>query len=76
VTRRWPSAGRSSRSASRLAPTCWTALKTRAELVERLTARVTELHSYDCPCVVALPIVAGNADYLDWIACETARVGA
>ena len=46
-------------------------LKTRAELVERLTARIRELHRYDCPCVVALPIEAGNPAYLDWIARET-----
>src|SRR5919106_4872515 len=46
-------------------------LKTRAELVEPLTARIRELHSYECPCVVALPIAAGNPDYLDWIAGET-----
>jgi periplasmic divalent cation tolerance protein len=46
-------------------------LKTRTELVERLTARIRELHSYDCPCVVALPIEAGNPAYLDWIARET-----
>ena len=46
-------------------------LKTRAELVERLTGRIRELHSYECPCVVALPIAAGNPDYLDWIANET-----
>jgi periplasmic divalent cation tolerance protein len=46
-------------------------LKTRAELVERLIARIRELHNYECPCVVALPIAAGNPDYLDWIARET-----
>jgi periplasmic divalent cation tolerance protein len=43
-------------------------LKTRSDLVEQLTERVKELHGYDCPCVVALPIVS---DYLDWIAAET-----
>jgi periplasmic divalent cation tolerance protein len=47
-------------------------LKTRSDLIERLTARVKQLHSYDCPCVVAMPIVAGNPAYLDWIAGETA----
>jgi periplasmic divalent cation tolerance protein len=46
-------------------------LKTRTELVERLTVRIGELHSYECPCVVALPVAAGNPDYLDWIAAET-----
>ncbi len=46
-------------------------VKTRAELVERLVERVKALHSYDCPCVVALPIEAGNPDYLAWIGAET-----
>jgi len=46
-------------------------LKTRSDLVERLTARVKELHSYDCPCVVALPITDGNPDFLRWIVEET-----
>jgi periplasmic divalent cation tolerance protein len=46
-------------------------LKTRNDLVERLTSRVRELHSYSCPCIVAMPITAGNPGYLDWIAGET-----
>lgn len=46
-------------------------LKTRSDLVEPLTARVKDLHSYDCPCVVALPITSGNPDFLQWIAEET-----
>src|SRR3990167_3474386 len=41
--------------------------KTSEPLVEELTARIREMHSYDCPCVVALPIVAGNPSFLDWI---------
>ncbi|WP_041041435.1 divalent-cation tolerance protein CutA [Paramagnetospirillum magnetotacticum] len=45
--------------------------KTRAELVESVIARVRERHSYACPCVVALPIEAGNPAYLDWIKTET-----
>jgi periplasmic divalent cation tolerance protein len=47
-------------------------LKSRAELIAPLTARVKALHSYTVPCVVALPIESGNADYLAWIARETA----
>ena len=46
-------------------------LKTRAELVDALTAKVKELHSYDCPCVVALPIDAGNPEFLAWIEADT-----
>ena len=47
-------------------------LKTRSDLIDRLTARIRELHSYACPCVVAMPIAAGNPGYLDWIFQETA----
>jgi periplasmic divalent cation tolerance protein len=41
--------------------------KTRADLFDRLETRVKELHSYDCPCIVALPVSAGHAPYLEWI---------
>ena len=47
--------------------------KTRSELVDRVIARVQELHSYDCPCVVSWPMEAGNADYLRWLRDETTR---
>ena len=39
-------------------------IKTRRALVPRLTARVRELHSYDVPELIVLPIVAGAAPYL------------
>lgn len=45
--------------------------KTRADLVEALTTFVRDMHSYTCPCIVALPIVGGNPDFLQWIATET-----
>jgi periplasmic divalent cation tolerance protein len=47
-------------------------LKTRAALAERVTQRVRELHSYDCPCVAILPVMGGNPAYLDWLLAETA----
>ena len=47
--------------------------KTTALKVAALTAAVCELHSYDCPCVIALPIVDGNAHYVDWIGREAAN---
>jgi len=46
--------------------------KTKASLVEKVTERVKELHSYSCPCVVALPIESGNPAFLKWIDEETA----
>jgi periplasmic divalent cation tolerance protein len=48
-------------------------VKSRAELFEALAARVRALHSYDIPAIVAWPIIAGDAAYLDWIRAETAQ---
>ena len=42
--------------------------KTMQETVQRLTERVKELHPYDVPEVIALPVTAGSADYLKWVA--------
>jgi periplasmic divalent cation tolerance protein len=53
-------------------PEARVALHTRRTLIEALTARVLELHPYDVPCVIALPLVGGNPAYLRWIADETA----
>jgi periplasmic divalent cation tolerance protein len=46
-------------------------LKTQVSLLDQLTAAVKGLHSYSVPCVVALPIVGGNPDYLSWLMRET-----
>lgn len=42
-------------------------LKTRAAAVPGLVARVAELHPYDVPEVLALPVLAGHAPYLAWV---------
>ena len=47
------------------------ALHTRRSLVEAVVARVVELHEYDVPCVLAVPLVGGHPGYLRWIAQET-----
>lgn len=47
-------------------------LKTRTSLFSRLAAEIRAAHSYECPCIVALPIMAGDAGFLDWIAAQTA----
>ena len=46
-------------------------MKTTEQLVERTIVRVKQPHSYECPCVVAVPIVAGNPEFLTWICGET-----
>jgi periplasmic divalent cation tolerance protein len=42
-------------------------IKTRRGVWDRLTSRVHELHSYDMPEIIALPLVAGSERYLRWI---------
>lgn len=46
-------------------------IKTSRERIEQLIERVRELHSYTVPEVIAMPIHAGNADYLKWVHNET-----
>jgi periplasmic divalent cation tolerance protein len=42
-------------------------IKTKESLAEELIKKVKSMHSYDCPCVISLPIIGGNKEYLDWI---------
>ena len=46
-------------------------IKTKVALFEAVRGRVRELHSYEAPEIVMLPVTAGDADYLAWIAAET-----
>lgn len=48
-------------------------LKARAADVPSLEARVQALHSYEVPEVLALPVAAGGALYLTWLAEATDR---
>ena len=42
-------------------------LKTKKILFKRVCAQVKSLHSYQTPEIIALPIVDGSEDYLNWI---------
>lgn len=44
------------------------AIKTTRRRYPALERRVRELHSYDLPEIVALPLHAGSASYLRWVA--------
>ena len=46
-------------------------LKTQAENVDRIVEKVKSMHSYDCPCVISIPISGGNTNFLNWINTET-----
>jgi periplasmic divalent cation tolerance protein len=46
-------------------------IKTQADLFNRVSDAVKELHSYDLPECVMLEVAAGSSEYLDWIAENT-----
>lgn len=48
-------------------------LKSTEDLTASLTDRVRELHPYDCPCVVTIPIQGGHDEFLEWITHETKK---
>ena len=41
--------------------------KTSSVMAPVLVKRVKELHSYEVPEIICLPITTGSGDYLDWI---------
>jgi periplasmic divalent cation tolerance protein len=45
--------------------------KTTHDRFEELARLIVEQHSYDTPEIIATPVVAGSADYLDWISDQT-----
>ncbi len=41
--------------------------KTSGEKLDRLTTRIKELHSYEVPEIIALPIKRGSSEYFRWL---------
>lgn len=46
-------------------------LKSTQSLENRLISRIRELHSYECPAIIVLPVLGGNDAFLDWVRAET-----
>jgi len=42
-------------------------IKTRRSIFPKLTDRVIELHPYQVPEIIALPVVEGSSSYLQWV---------
>jgi len=42
-------------------------IKTDLRQFEHLETRIKQLHSYEVPEIIALPILKGSANYLNWI---------
>jgi periplasmic divalent cation tolerance protein len=47
------------------------ALHTRTSLVQAVIDRTLHAHPYEVPCILAIPVKAGNPDYIQWVISET-----
>lgn len=45
--------------------------KSHRSVFHEIIEQVRKLHSYETPEIIALPIVEGSKEYLDWVAKET-----
>ena len=52
-------------------PECLMIMKTKLGLFEKLEARVKELHPYQVPEIISMPIVKGYPPYLHWLSSQT-----
>lgn len=50
-------------------------VKTRASLLDDIVQLVKEIHSNDVPEIIALPVVGGSKDYLEWVGGEVGGEG-
>ena len=41
--------------------------KTKKSRFDEVAAEIRRYHSYQCPQIIAIPIICGNDDYLQWI---------
>jgi periplasmic divalent cation tolerance protein len=46
-------------------------IKTRAALYQQVEAAIRELHDYEVPEIVAVPVIHGSDSYIGWLADET-----
>ena len=46
-------------------------IKTRKDLYEELERAIKAIHPYETPEIIAVPLIAGSADYVAWVEQET-----
>ncbi len=45
-------------------------VKTRSDLLDEVIRLVEEIHSYEVPEIIAIPVAGGNSEYLEWLNSE------
>lgn len=46
-------------------------IKTRAALFPEVETAIRQLHPYELPEIIAVPVSCGSSEYLDWVGSET-----
>lgn len=52
---------------------CIMLVKTLERNVNRITEVIKDMHSYELPCILVIPIIDGLKEYLDYIRSEICR---
>ncbi|MBU3911543.1 MAG: divalent-cation tolerance protein CutA [Candidatus Omnitrophica bacterium] len=50
---------------------CLIVVKTKKTLLNKVIKLVSSIHSYECPEIIAVPVIGGHRPYMDWIEKET-----
>lgn len=50
-------------------------IKTASDRIEDAIAAIQEIHPYDLPEIVCIPVLGGSRDYLNWVYEETRQIG-
>lgn len=49
--------------------------KTKVSNIDKIIKRVKEIHSYETPAILAIPIIDGSKDYLDYLDYLDSEIG-
>ena len=52
---------------------CVGVFKCAAATLPALMARIRELHPYEVPCIVSMPLAAGHAPFLRWVCAQSTQ---
>lgn len=53
---------------------CLMVIKTSSRVYDKLEEMIKKYHSYDVPEIIAIPIIKGSKEYLNWIEEETKEI--
>ena len=49
-------------------------IKTSADSVDEVTQQIKEIHSYELPEIISIPVTGGSDDYIKWVKSITGKL--